>query len=129
MYTYKIREYRVIDGDTLELTLDLGFKLHYIISARLANIDAPEKDTEAGRLVKQRVQDLLANTNKLTCKVLRADKYGGRWVCEVYDNNNNTSISTILLSESMVKPFTGKVKKEVWTMEDLKLVEDIFNIK
>jgi endonuclease YncB( thermonuclease family) len=125
MYTYKIREYRVIDGDTIELTLDLGFKLHYIISARLANIDAPEKDTEAGRLVKQRVQDLLDNTNKLTCKVLKADKYGGRWVCEVYINN--TSISTVLLSENMVKPFTGKVKKEVWTMEDLKLVEDILN--
>lgn len=127
MYKYKIINYRVIDGDTLELTLDLGFKLSYVISARLADIDAPEKDTLAGSLVKEWLSTFLKNVSgQLTCKVLKADKYGGRWVCEIY-TEDNLNMSMVLLSHNIVKPFSGKVKKEVWQIEDLKSVEDILS--
>lgn len=122
MYFYKVRDHRVIDGDTLELTLDLGFKLHHIIFARLTGIDAPEKNTTAGKAVKQWVQDLLGKSDNLTCKVLSPDKYGGRWICDVLVDGE-IGLSSVLLSKNVVKKFTGKTKKEIWTTDELKAVE------
>ena len=42
LYHYKATILRVIDGDTVEARVDLGFKIHFTQKFRLLNIDAPE---------------------------------------------------------------------------------------
>lgn len=52
-YIYDAKVIRVIDGDTIELLVDLGFGLHFKMKARLYGIDTPEtrtKDLEEKKL-------------------------------------------------------------------------------
>jgi micrococcal nuclease len=41
MYQYKIKVLRVVDGDTIEASIDLGFNIFFKQFIRLTNIDAP----------------------------------------------------------------------------------------
>lgn len=41
-FTYKARVRRVVDGDTFEVTADLGFRLYYNLTVRPNTYDAPE---------------------------------------------------------------------------------------
>lgn len=43
MYKYNATVINVVDGDTFDLDVDLGFKIHYQIRVRLLDIDTPEK--------------------------------------------------------------------------------------
>ena len=46
MYTYKVKEInRVVDGDTVDITIDLGFGLTKKERVRVAGIDTPESRT------------------------------------------------------------------------------------
>lgn len=46
MYTYKIHEVsRIVDGDTIDIVIDLGFNIHVKQRVRVAGIDAPEVRT------------------------------------------------------------------------------------
>ncbi len=50
MYEYRARITRVIDGDTVEAEIDLGFHVSLTVTLRLAGINAPEtKGTERPR--------------------------------------------------------------------------------
>jgi len=42
MYQYKAKAERVVDGDTIDVTIDLGFKITTHQRIRLAGIDTPE---------------------------------------------------------------------------------------
>ena len=42
MYHYKAKAERVIDGDTLDVNIDLGFKITTVQRIRLARINTPE---------------------------------------------------------------------------------------
>ena len=49
LYNYVLRNVRVVDGDTLEADIDLGFGVALIgMKVRLAKVDCPEVSTEAG---------------------------------------------------------------------------------
>ena len=70
MYEYKAKVVRIIDGDSIELDIDLGFDI--VLSkqnVRLYGVDAPESRTrdlvekEKGLRAKARVEELLASTN------------------------------------------------------------------
>jgi micrococcal nuclease len=60
MYTYNAELIRVVDGDTVKCRVDLGFRLYRDITLRLSGINAYELKTEAGKIAK------LALTNLLT---------------------------------------------------------------
>jgi micrococcal nuclease len=81
MYTYKAKLNRVVDGDTVNLTIDLGFRLTYTANCRLAGINAPEMNTEEGKtaLVALMVMltDNFVNKNPvLDIQSTGLDKYG-----------------------------------------------------
>ena len=45
MYEYNCKVKRVVDGDTMDVILDLGFDVHHAVRVRLAGIDTPESRT------------------------------------------------------------------------------------
>lgn len=91
MYTYGARLVRTVDGDTVHLDVDLGFGIwRYDQSYRLARIDAPEMNTEAGPTSKTRLDQLLRGASALMVTTSRADKYG-RYLVELYADGHNVS--------------------------------------
>jgi micrococcal nuclease len=66
MFSYKVKTVdRVVDGDTVDITVDLGFSIYHKMRIRLAGINTPEVRTrdlvekEKGILAKERLQELL----------------------------------------------------------------------
>jgi micrococcal nuclease len=86
MYEYKAKLIRVVDGDTVCLHVDLGFRLYAELDFRLAGINAPEltgpkADVAAATRAKQYLESLLVG--QLTITTDRPDKYG-RWLVTIY---------------------------------------------
>lgn len=84
MYTYNAKVHRVIDGDTVDLVVDLGFSVSTTVRFRLDGIDAPEltvAEREAGLRSKVALGLLLASAQGGIISVVSKgkDKYG-RWV-------------------------------------------------
>jgi micrococcal nuclease len=48
MYQYRADLVRVLDGDTIDVNIDLGLEVHTLTRIRLAGINAPEKSTPEG---------------------------------------------------------------------------------
>jgi micrococcal nuclease len=47
MYQYKVKKFdRIIDGDTVDILIDVGFDITIKQRVRLLNIDAPETRTK-----------------------------------------------------------------------------------
>lgn len=89
MYTYRATLLRVIDGDTVVLDLDLGFKLYRTNeSYRLGRIDAPELNTALGPASRDHLSVLLAGAASLQVTTAKADKYG-RWLVELFGDGVN----------------------------------------
>ena len=93
MYTYAAKLIEVVDGDTVDLLIDLGFGVHVKERCRLYGIDAPEMPTEAGRNAKSRLESLIgAATGDLHVQTIKmprrpkekTDKYG-RYLAVLYD--------------------------------------------
>ena len=82
MYTYKIEVDRVIDGDTIDANIDLGFDVSVKKRIRFMGINAPEsrtKDLEEkakGLAAKDRVKQLLGGCNNVTLKSHGVGKFG-----------------------------------------------------
>lgn len=82
MYEYTATLIRVIDGDTVDVILDLGFSLFKRERIRLAGIDTPETRTKNleeklfGMEAKDYVTERLTNADKIVCKTIKEGKYG-----------------------------------------------------
>ncbi|WP_431881803.1 thermonuclease family protein [Micromonospora chalcea] len=67
---------RVVDADTVELLLDLGWRVQMRANARIFGVDAPELSTPAGRAARDwAVQKLPVGTEVLFTS-MSLDKYG-----------------------------------------------------
>ena len=118
MYEYDCKIVRVVDGDTVDVDIDLGFS-HWIHNERirLYGIDTPEcrtRDAEekaAGVLAKEFVEDTLhvGETYKLTTK--EKGKFG-RYL-GVIMLSNKTSINAALINENLAVPYHGQSKQEI----------------
>ena len=86
MYQYKILEVlRVIDGDTVDVMIDLGFNIHMKQRIRLSHIDAPsihtlnEEVKKYGMRAKEKLEEYLKTGDKLvvaTQNPNKTEKYG-----------------------------------------------------
>ena len=90
MYEYKAIVDRVVDGDTLDVTIDLGFKTWKYVSVRMEGINTPESRTrdleekKKGLAAKARLQEILDyNSNECVLKVSGVGKFG-RAIASVY---------------------------------------------
>ena len=89
MTAYRVSDYRVIDGDTVEATLELGFGISYTAAIRLIGVSAPEIDTAEGRTTKAKLTDYL-QAESLVCDTDGSGSFGrilGRFVADGVDIN------------------------------------------
>ncbi len=108
MYTYKLTDIRVVDGDTIEATIDLGFRIYSRQKIRLAGINAPElnaKDPDErnrAAICMDRVKQLIGAGSNVILDSRRLDKYG-RALGSVRVNGTD-DIAMALLAEGLVLP-------------------------
>lgn len=108
-YVYGARILRVIDADTYDVEVDVGFRMVARLPLRLAHVDAPEHNTQAGQDAITFVKALLGT---LPCPVVvttfkPTDKYG-RYLAEVLVGD--TDLAGTLLAHDHAKPYEGGTK-------------------
>lgn len=85
-YAYKVTLGEIHDGDTLWLTIDLGFYLAHTVRIRMAGINAPELSTPAGVVARDALKAYVAGqSGQWTAQTYKTgeDKYG-RWLCTLF---------------------------------------------
>lgn len=112
----------VHDGDTCKVRLDLGFNIKMVVGIRIGGMDAPElmgTSKAAALVVRDTLIKWLAGARKLRFLSKGFDKYGGRWVGDIYDAAGPLpSVTKYLIGRKMAKAYAGD-KKIPWTPEEL----------
>lgn len=80
---YKAYLERVVDGDTLHVILDLGFKIQHREILRLRGVNAPESKTQEGRRSSAALKHILKKAPFLVIKTISTDVYG-RYIADVF---------------------------------------------
>jgi micrococcal nuclease len=99
MYEYRIKKVvKVVDGDTVDLEIDLGFSLTKKERCRIAGIDTPEcrtrdkEEKQYGIAAKTYMKGMLQNATNLRVKTEKDGKYGRMlgWIyCDEYEESLN----------------------------------------
>ncbi len=118
MYEYNCIIKRVVDGDTVDVDIDLGFGIWvHNQRIRLSGIDAPETRTRnleekaLGFKTKEFVENALPlhSTQTLICTQYNSSGKYGRIIgtFKVYDPQSDSwsDLSTVLLTEGLAKPY------------------------
>jgi micrococcal nuclease len=122
IFDCQVIEFRTIDGDTQEVLLDLGFHTSIRVHTRLEGIDAPEKNTDAGKAVSLVVDQWLRSSSgtpyqlRLMSKTL--DKYG-RSISDFVDRLGDESLTEYLLRNGLVRAYDGQTARLKWSDEEL----------
>lgn len=82
-YLYRAKIINVIDGDTILVNIDLGFKVIKEQRVRLSQINAPEMKTNEGKKSFQYLRDFCASLNEIVIKTNKIDIYG-RYLGDVF---------------------------------------------
>lgn len=109
MYVYKAKLIRVIDGDTIEASVDLGFGLRYQMLIRLHGINTPETRTKdlaekkAGIAAKERLQELMSDSGgKFILQSHGVGKYG-RCLGVLFIDDVN--VNNLLINEGLAEKY------------------------
>lgn len=84
MYEYKGTVLRVVDGDTLDVELDLGLDIRVRTKIRLADVNTPELSTDLGKQVKAKLVEYFSDNPEIVVRTIkdRREKYG-RYLAKV----------------------------------------------
>lgn len=123
-YMYKATVLKVVDGDTIDVMIDLGFMMSLMKRVRLYGIDAPERFTEEGILSTQYITEAIIKSAdyKIMLETIKddSDKYG-RLLGIIYPKREGTEndYEPVSINENMVelgfaqwKWITDEQKKE-----------------
>ena len=110
MYEYKIKLDRVIDGDTIDANIDLGFDVAVKKRIRFMGINTPESRTRdleekaKGLAAKDRVKTLLDGCNNITLNSHGVGKFG-RCVGELHIDmvDGQEKLTLVSLNELLIK--------------------------
>ena len=115
---------RVIDGDTIDVTLDLGFSLTKKERVRIAGVDTPEKRTrnleekalgiDATNWLKDKIKDTLAGDNELTIRTELVGGVGkyGRLLGWLYIGDDEYSLNEQMITEGYAWAYDGGTKQK-----------------
>lgn len=105
MYEYLAKITKVIDGDTFDFEIDLGFGIKYSDRLRLFGIDTPEirgSERDEGLKVKDYVKNLLEGENVILRTHKWKGKYG-RYVASVFFPKTQQDLAKYLIEIGMGK--------------------------
>tara|TARA_B100001769_G_scaffold147304_1_gene115343 strand:- start:183 stop:647 length:465 start_codon:yes stop_codon:yes gene_type:complete len=122
-YNFRVTEVnRVLDGDTIDVTIDLGFDLFKKERVRVAGVDTPEKRTrnleekalgiDATNWLKQKLEDVLAGDDEL---IVRTELHGGvgkygRLLGWLYIGDSTESLNEQMITEGYAHAYDGGTK-------------------
>jgi micrococcal nuclease len=119
MYEYRVKKVTgVVDGDTIDVELDLGFNISYSQRVRLAGIDTPESRTKdkvekaLGLEVKQRLKDTLSKAQVIVIRTELPDsseKYG-RILGWLFLDGAEISVNESLVADGYAWGYLGDTK-------------------
>lgn len=103
MFSYRAKVIKVIDGDTVDLNVDLGFHCEIGIRTRLLGINAPEVSTAEGKQVRDWLRERLPIGDAVTVDTFKdpGDKYG-RWLARI--NSRGEDICSVLVAHGYAVP-------------------------
>jgi len=120
-YVYRIRSvHKVVDGDTIDADIDLGFDISLTKRIRLAGVDTPEsrttdaKEKALGLEVKEWLKHRLEGAKDILIKTELPDsteKYG-RIIGHLYINGEELSINNQMIAEGYAWEYDGGTKKK-----------------
>lgn len=119
MYEYRVKKVlKIVDGDTIDVDLDLGFDISFTQRVRLAGIDTPESRTTdkhektLGLEVKDKLKKAVEAAKVIVIRTEKPDsteKYG-RILGWVFLDENPVSINQTLIDEGFAWPYMGETK-------------------
>lgn len=109
MYDYSATVVRWVDGDTVDLRVDLGFHTFVETRFRLYGIDTPERGQKNHDEAWHLAETLAPVGAVVTIHSYKnADKYG-RWLAEII-TATGTSVNNGLLTAALAVPYFGGTK-------------------
>ena len=124
-YNFRVTEInRVVDGDTIDVTIDLGFDLYKKERVRVAGIDTPEKRTrdleekelgiDATNYLKEKLEDTIAGDEELTIRTELKGGMGkyGRLLGWLYIGEDALSLNEVMINEGYAWEYDGGTKKK-----------------
>jgi micrococcal nuclease len=119
MYEYYVKEVvKVVDGDTIDVIIDLGFDIMFASRVRLAGIDTPESRTRdkaekvLGLESKAYLASILKNSENVvirTEKINSTEKFG-RVLGWLYVDGNIDSVNTEMIDKGYAWKYLGDTK-------------------
>jgi len=121
-FWYSAKVLNVIDGDTLDLMIDLGFNIHHKIRVRLYGVNTPESRTkdlaekEMGLKAKSFTQDWLTRHQWVFVNTIpdKNDKYG-RILAKIYSSENIDNPTTACLNTDIIQAGYAREYSELVT--------------
>ena len=124
-YNFRVIEInRVLDGDTIDVTIDLGFDLYKKERVRVAGVDTPEKRTkdleekelgiDATNWLKEKLEGAILGDDDL---IIRTELVGGvgkygRLLGWLYIGTDNVSLNEQMIDEGYAWPYDGGTKQK-----------------
>jgi micrococcal nuclease len=128
-YIYRIKQItKVVDGDTIDADVDLGFDISLSKRIRLAAVDTPESRTadanekKYGLESKEWLKHKVENANNILIKTELPDsteKYG-RIIGHLFINEQETSLNDQMITEGYAWTYDGGTKKKNFAELDAK---------
>jgi micrococcal nuclease len=119
MYTYYVRKVEnIVDGDTIDVLIDLGFDILFASRVRLAGIDTPEsrtkdlKEKALGLEAKEYLKKALKDAKSVVIKTEKMDsseKYG-RILGWIYVDDNTVSLNDMMINDGYAWGYLGDTK-------------------
>jgi micrococcal nuclease len=119
MYEYYVKKVEnIVDGDTIEVIIDLGFDIMFQSRVRLAGIDTPEcrtkdlKEKALGIEAKEYLNNTLKDAKSViikTEKINSSEKYG-RILGWLYINGDTESLNDKMINNGYAWSYLGDTK-------------------